>query len=318
MKTSDTRADRIAEHVRAVPGWEGRETTREPAIAVLASPSWRGVDGDCWRIRDRAGTDTLFVKEMTTDAAIHVDIATAFAAARRASDLGIGPKVHVADVTDGILVMEDLDEGWRVCTLDRLLDPKVFDAIHDTRTRFRAGAALPRTTTVFDEIARFHREAAAVGAVLPADIDWLVAEFALAEAALRATAGAGVPIHGDGNVSNVLLGPGGAVRLVDWDRATTADPHEDLGSLFVEAFTQEPEARDAFTRVNGGFDRRAFDRVRLYGIADDLRWGLIGALVSARSPRKTTEFYKFASWRFTRCRLAIHDARFGEMLRRLG
>lgn len=318
MNTSEKRTDRIAEHVRAVPGWEGREIVREPAIPVLASPSWRGVDGDCWRIRDRASTDTLFVKQMTPDAAIHVDIACAFAAARRASDLAIGPKVHVADVADGILVMEDLDEGWRVCTLDRLLDPVIFDTIAAARARFRDGPALPRAVTVFDEIARFHREATAVGAILPADIDWLVDEFGLAEAPLRATAGPGVPIHGDGNVSNVLLGPDGAVRLVDWDRATTADPHEDLGSLFVEAFAQEPEARDAFARVTGGFDRRAFDRVRLHGIADDLRWGLIGALVSARSARKTTEFYKFASWRFTRCRMAIRDARFGEMLRRLG
>ncbi|MER8376742.1 hypothetical protein [Mesorhizobium sp. M1409] len=69
--------------------------------------------------------------------------------------------------------------------------------------------------------------------------------------------------------------------------------------------------------MTGGFDERAFNRAWLYGIADDLRWGLIGALVAAKSSRDTHEFYKFASWRFLRCRMALRDPRFGQALRRI-
>ena len=111
---------------------------------------------------------------------------------------------------------------------------------------------------------------------------------------------------------------GGEVRLIDWDRATTTDPLEDLGSFLVEAFAQEPEARDAFVRSTGTFEVTAFHRARIYGVADDLRWGLIGALLAARSARNTLEFYKFASWRLVRCRMAVREPRFGEMLRRIG
>ena len=31
--------------VAALPGWEDRRLDAEPALPVLASPSWRGVDG---------------------------------------------------------------------------------------------------------------------------------------------------------------------------------------------------------------------------------------------------------------------------------
>ena len=303
--------------VRALPGWQERGLVVEPAIPVLASPSWRGVDGSPWRVRDKGGGESLFVKLMDADAAHYIDIACAFEAARRAGDLGIGPQVHLADVAAGILVMEDLDQGWRVGTLERLIEPEIVDRVVAARRLFQAGPPLPRTAGVFDEIERFHADTRAAGAEVPVDTEWLVAELRHAGEALRPGAGKPVPIHGDGNVSNLLISDEGEVRLVDWDRATNADPLEDLGSFLVEAFDQEPEARDAFARINGGFDERSFAKAWLYGIADDLRWGLIGALVAAKSPRNSLEFYKFASWRFVRCRMAVREARFGEMLRRI-
>jgi hypothetical protein len=48
---------------------------------------------------------------------------------------------------------------------------------------------------------------------------------------------------------------------------------------------------------------RLFNRARLYGVADDVRWGLIGAILAATSPRTDLEFLKYADWRFLRARL---------------
>src|SRR6266851_3867987 len=93
---------------------------------------------------------------------------------------------------------------------------------------------------------------------------------------------------------------------------STPPQHRQMRSCLPEAFAQEPEARDAFVRNAGTFDERAFNRARIYGIADDLRWGLIGALLSAKSRRNTLEFYKFASWRFLRCSMAVREPRLGE------
>jgi thiamine kinase-like enzyme len=196
--------------------------------------------------------------------------------------------------------MEDLNHGWRVGTLERMLEPAIVDAVIAARRLFQTGKPLPRRKSVFDEIEHFYAAVMSSKAQLPVDVEWLVEELRFAAAAFGGLDITPVPIHGDGNVSNILISDAGEVRLIDWDRATTADPLEDLGSFLVEAFAQEPEARDAFA-----------------GVADDLRWGLIGALLAANSARNTLEFYKFASWRFVRCRMAVREPRFGEALRRI-
>ena len=289
----------------------------EPAISVLASPSWRGVDGTPWRVRRKASGETLLIKVMDPDSAFYIDVPTAFLAARRASDLGIGPRLLAADETAGVLVMEDLDQGWRVGTLERMRDPKIVDAVIAARRAFQSSGPLPKSASVFDEIERFHADAKATNAQLPTDVDWLVDELRFAGTVLKEIAIGRAPIHGDGNVSNLLISDAGEIRLIDWDRATTADPLEDIGSFILEVCEQEPEALDAFNRNFPDLGEAAFNRARVYGVADDLRWGLIGAVVAAKSPRNTHEFYKFASWRFLRCRMAVRSPRFGEQLRRM-
>jgi hypothetical protein len=317
MTEFDVELGRVRDSIGALPGWGESAVAIEPAMPVLASPSWRGVDGGPWRVTSKAKGDSIFVKVMDMDAALYIDVPCAFEAARRASDLGIGPKVISADSDAGVLVMEDLNNGWRVGTLERMLDPKIADAVIAARRLFQKGEPLPKRKSVFDEIEHFYSAVTSASAQLPANTQWLVEELRFAAAALQSVDIAPVPIHGDGNVSNILISEAGEVRLIDWDRATTADPLEDLGSFLVEAFSQEPEARDAFVRYVGAFDENAFNRARIYGVADDLRWGLIGALLSAKSRRNTLEFYKFACWRFLRCSMAVREPRFGEALRRL-
>jgi thiamine kinase-like enzyme len=254
---------------------------------------------------------------MDPDAAFYIDVPTSFLAARRASNLEVGPRVYSADEASGVLVMEDLDAGWRVGTLERLLDPKIVGAVFAARRKFQGSGSLPKSAGVFDEIERFYADAKGVNAQLPVDVDWLVDELRFAHSQLKGANFEAAPIHADGNVSNIMISDSGDVRLVDWDRATTADPLEDVGSFMVEAFEQEAEARDAFDRNFPELGEAAFNRARIYGVADDLRWGLIGAVVAAKSPRNTHEFYKFASWRFLRCRMQVRAPRFGEQVRRM-
>jgi hypothetical protein len=317
MSLSGTEVTTIRDRIGTLPGWGTGDIVIEPAIPILASPSWRGVDGFPWRAVKKSSGDSIFIKIMDRDAELYIDVACAFEAAQRASDLGIGPKVFLADIQAGLLVMEDLDKGWRVGTLERMLEPEIVDAVMAARRLFQAGKPLPKRKSVFDEIEHFFAAATSAKAQIPTDTEWLVDELRFAAAAFAGLDITPVPIHGDGNVSNILIGDTGEVRLIDWDRATTADPLEDIGSFLVEAFDQEPEARDAFTRNTGAFDEAAFNRARIYGVADDLRWGLIGALLAAKSARNTLEFYKFASWRFLRCRMAVREPRFGETLRRI-
>ena len=317
MTQSAVQAAALRDRVQSLPGWGAGDVVIEPAIPILASPSWRGVDGSPWRAVKKSNGESVFIKIMDRDAELYVDIPCAFEAAQRASDLAIGPKVIQADVKEGILIMEDLNHGWRVGTLERMLEPAIVDAVIAARRLFQTGKPLPRQKSVFDEIEHFYAAVVSAKAQIPVDAEWLVEELRFTAAAFQGLDVTPVPIHGDGNVSNILISDAGDVRLIDWDRATTADPLEDLGSFLVEVFAQEPEARDAFIRNTDAPDEAAFNRARIYGVADDLRWGLIGALLAAKSARNTLEFYKFASWRFLRCRMAIREPRFGEMLRRI-
>jgi thiamine kinase-like enzyme len=148
-------------------------------------------------------------------------------------------------------------------------------------------------------------------------VNWLASSVNEVGDAIRASGIDHAPAHGDGNVSNLMLSEKGEIRLIDWDMAGDMDPLLDVGAFLVEAHDSESDAAECFEAYNGRFDRALFNRAWLYGVADDFRWGLIGALLAGTSRRETYEFLKFGDWRFLRARMAIRDPRFSEKLGRL-
>ncbi len=303
--------------VATVPGWSGREATFRPGVVPMASPMNQGVDATSLRTRDPAGGPSLWVKIIHPDAALFAEPSSVVAAAREAGLRGIGPEVLAADPRTGDLVMQDLGESHRVATLNRLAEPAIRDAVLEARRAFHAGPRLPRTTSVFDHIEALLLAAGESRATLPADHAWLLDNCRAAAKAIRAAGIDTVPAHGDGNASNVMIDEAGGVLLVDFDLAANIDPFEDLGSFLVEAHAFDPPAMESFEAFHGRFDERLFNRARLYGVADDLRWGLISAILAWTSPRTDLEFLKYAEWRFLRCRMAMRDQRFEERTRRV-
>lgn len=303
--------------VRALPGWSSRRLVIETAIPVLASPSWRGVDGAPIQARDLDTDETVFVKKLHKDALWYVDAAVSFDAAIKAGEIGVGPKVLAADLARMILITEDLSAEWRVAGLERTASPDFIDAALAARARFAEVAPLARRISVFDDIEAFYAKARTVNAQAPTDLPYLVETVLMMREAAEAGAQTLVPTHGDGTLSNVLVAADGRVKLVDWDRAAMADPMEDIGAALQEMCAFEPEMRDAFARRFGAVDEVQFARARIFGVADDLRWGLIAALQATLSPRRDSlEFYKFACWRFLRCRMSLRDPRASERMRR--
>jgi len=59
-----------------------------------------------------------------------------------------------------------------------------------------------------------------------------------------------------------------------------------------------------------------FDRARVYGAADLVRWGLTGAYVDSVDPG-TFEYSKFSDWQFLRARWALTASQFDDRLRNL-
>src|SRR6202047_930498 len=92
MTETAVEAAALRARLGSLPGWGAGDIVIEPAIPILASPSWRGVDGFPWRATRKGSGESIFIKSMDRDAELYIDVACAFEAAQRASDLGIGPK----------------------------------------------------------------------------------------------------------------------------------------------------------------------------------------------------------------------------------
>jgi len=94
------------------------------------------------------------------------------------------------------------------------------------------------------------------------------------------------------------------------------DPLQDLGVLLAEVRPFDSTARQAFEIAWGRFDQSLFDRARVYGIADCVRWGLIGAYADSARPG-TLEYSKLSDWQFLRARAGLGDVHFHDRLANL-
>lgn len=303
--------------VETVPGWAGRDLKRHSGPVPVASPMYQGVDGTVFRASNPTTDENLWVRVAHADAKLFADPATIVAAAKSASSLGIAPKLMAGDPETGALAMQDLSDTHKMATLDRLAEPTISSAIIKAKRAFYSGPRLPRSGNVFENIEALYKAAKQNGVVMPQDEFWMLDNIRTAGAAIRAAGFDTVPAHGDGNASNILIDDSQNITLVDFDMSANMDPFEDFGSFLVEAYAFDPPAQAAFEEFHGQYDERLFNRTRLYGVADDLRWGLIGATLGKMSARTDLEFLKYAEWRFLRCRMAMRDPRFEERVRRV-
>src|SRR3979490_2244138 len=91
------------------------------ATSAMASPSWWGADSECLDVRsidETSPVQTGFVKSMIDHAEAYVGFAHALAAAKESGELGLGPRVHAADVAAGVLVLENFVDTSSTATLN--------------------------------------------------------------------------------------------------------------------------------------------------------------------------------------------------------
>ncbi len=280
----------------------------------MASPSWWGADSECLDVR--SASQAVFVKTMIGHAGAYVDIPHAFSAAVAAGESGVGPRVLAADADAGVLVLENLGDTASTATVDRFDDPDALASLIELRARVHTGAGITRTATVFDDIRALTTLAYTAGVTVPQDFGWMLRMVNMAEKKILATGFDTVPAHGDGNVSNVLLADDGRMLLVDWDVAAVMDPLQDIGVLLAEVRPFDSQARAAFEMAWGSYDQKLFDRARVYGIVDLVRWGLIGAYADAARPG-TLEYSKLSDWQFLRARAGLADGHFHDRVESL-
>ncbi|MCE8467826.1 ParB N-terminal domain-containing protein [Rhodovulum sulfidophilum] len=180
--------------------------------------------------------------------------------------------------------------------------------------------ATPALANRFDPFAQIDAliaEYRRLGALLPDDIDWLRRLIGAAEPVLRAGATL-APCRNDGSASNLMMGPDGAVLLVDYDRAGMNDPLYDLGALLAETTDFERDMQAGFAAYAGGFDETGFARARLWSFVDDMLHALWSRLKARTSVRGGVEWLKYGEWRLMRLRMALNHPGFEQKIRLAG
>ena len=278
-------------------------------VAPIVSPMCRAADWTCLQVRTEA--DACFVKLREPDAASFVASADAVAAARQAAALGLAPALRFAG--PGVMVFDLLQPPWREARLGDLAQPSVLESVLAAKRRMRRGPALARNWDVFEQI-----EAMATGlANPPTDLPELRQAVTRIKDALAASGTDRLPCHADGTVSNIMVHPNGGVRLVDFDCAGMTDPYYDTGIVLNEACASDADWHAGMEAAWGRATPGELARCRLYGIADDLLWGLWGMSQHAASERLALEFLKYGAWRLLRCRMALRRSEHSDVLRQV-
>jgi thiamine kinase-like enzyme len=308
--------DTVISILAGVEAWRGRTVSAQPAAPGVASPGHRGVDSRRWLISLDGDAPSHLLKVIEPEQARFFDVSASFAANRAAATLGCTPKVVHVDARRQAIVVELLD-GWATAGMDDLRKPEILEKVLALKATLRNGAALAGSWTVFDRLRAFEDARRAAGVETPDDFWWMLDAVGDIEKAILAAGWDARPAHADGFASNVMIGPEGAIQLVDFDEARNVDPVYELGILLNEAFPFESEMLPALEMAEGSVRPASLARCRLYAIADDLMWGVWGLLMNATSKRDGIEFLKYANWRLLRCRMALRHPGFEEKLRNL-
>lgn len=288
------------------------------AVPAVASPVHRGVAHHCYRVTE-AGKAPLFCKVPANDQEGLMTASAAAAMATLAGETDVAPPVAWFDPESAILATDWLEGAWRYARVEDLRQPACLQTLI-ARLRALHEAAPTDGIVRHDPAARLERQDGMLRALpvdRPPNYDWLADQVVRAIEALAPGQGAAVPCHLGSIASNIMLGPDGALLLVDFDQAALSEPLHDFGILLTEAFDFEDEWADALSPLFGAKTAEAVHRARLWGLIDDFSWGQWALICHGRAQRTEIEYFKYASWRFMRATLTAGDWSFERRLRQV-
>ena len=311
---SEARAEQA---IRSIAAIDASTVVYAPAAAPVASPSYQAVESASFDVAPDGGATKYFLRLGNDEVAELVDDRVAFVAAGRLHALGLSPQpvAHVPDSRAALFAR--LGDGWRTAKIDDLMGKTSVARLIAMQKAIAGGPAFGRPWSVFDGIDQLWALVATTKAALPGDAEWMMAWMTPIRQAIAAAGIDLKPAHGDPHSSNVMLGPVGAMQLVDFDMAGDIDPYYQLGVQMNELYQFESQMKPLLEMHDGSFSERAFSRCRLYAAADDLYWALRSLLQNERSQLLGVEFLKYAGWRFLRCRMLLGLPGFEERLRSL-
>lgn len=282
-----------------------------PGVAspIRVATEWAG-----FRVSSAKGE--YYAKVLHTDMAALIDIERSAQACSCAADSGVTPALVHADVTNAVLVFQALPADWRWARLDELTSMPRLQALWALKKQLHAGPAPDFLRSPMDDLQKLRALCTQNAVSLPQGHAWIDTCIDLAWQALQRQPGARVPVHGDGVASDVMIGPGGELRLIDFDYGGCFDPWYDVAITLNELYPFEDQWRAGIQAWAGQCQEADYARCRLYALINDWYWTLWGLWAGATSGRGL-EFFKVGQWTLLRCRQSLQDARFESWLRQV-
>jgi thiamine kinase-like enzyme len=307
---------------------EGRtdaELKAEQAIAAVSQ--WRdarvryqpiagGLSNSNWRIDVESDPTVYFLKVPGEGSSEYVDRENAHAAARRASESGIGPRVVSLDARTGVEIIEFL-QTHRACTNADLKSLEIAKQIIELYRKFNSAAPLPHTKTIFDSVDGYLEQIGQLSVVLPGYADKVLLEYQQAKAAFNASGLDIVPCHSDPMPGNFLISDGAPMRMIDYEFAGNNERAYELAVMVTEYFYDEAKLLECVEAYYGNTDWATVARVQVACAVADVNWGLWACVKRRYDPDSSFDYFKYGVWKLFRARSKMSDPRWGAWLRAL-
>lgn len=286
-----------------------------PGTAGVASPIRVATEWTGFFVSSSRGRH--YAKVLHADMAALIDIQRSARASRGAAESGAAPALILADVAQGVLLFEALPApDWRWARLDELTSAPRLRALWALKKQVHSGPAPGFARSPMADLQQLRGLCLRDGVTLPPDHAWIDTCIDLAWHALQQQPHESVPLHGDGVACDVMVGPEGDLRLIDFDYGGCFDPWYDVAITLNELFAFERQWREGISLWAGQCGEEDYARCRLYALINDWYWTLWGLWSGATSVRGL-EFSKVGQWTLLRCRQGIQDARFESWLRQV-
>lgn len=303
---TDTGAEILA-FVRALPGWPWPEITRAERIRA-------GLTNDNWVITDADGR-RRFLKFPGMGTERYIDRSTAHAAAVIAAQTGVGPAVLYFDRPSGVQVLEYL-EGYRSSTEGSLSTPESALEIARLYRRLHRGALLPQTKSIFEMYDEHLEQIAELDLALSPWVRGIMERWTPAQTAFLASGLDLVPAHNDMHPANYMVKTGEPMKLIDYDYASNNEAAYEIGG-FSQVYMLDEQTREAMVEeYYGRYSIQNHARVRVAGLACDVKWGIWG-LINAAIRDSDTDYAKFGYAKLLNADLQLSHPDFDEWVRAL-
>ena len=286
-------------------------------VSPVAHPLNIGIDAHSAPVAARQPGKTLWIKALNREQARWHNPQAAIGMAVSAGGAGIAPSVVSANPRTGVLLQEHLGEGWRHALVSDLRHPDIAEKVIAATRALHALPLLAPAPDLFERIeelvalmenghpAEGRNSGSRIFATPPEGFSTMRDYVTRIGKALAAAGRDQAPCHVENSLSNVMIGPRGEIRLVDFDRATNDDPLSDLAALCNEYCRTEEDIARAVEIYAGRADPAIIARVKLHMIASAFYWGLWGIVSDATTRRHDIEFRKYGENQLIRCLSAI-------------